>query len=141
MESAPPSNTTPTAREPLDVATTQASAISPLHTPEGKALAARAEARKRLGQTAIGIAPPAMGSNAPPEAVRPVAPSNSVAASERPTTPSKPPLPTKPPSPFTDTLVAVAPPNLPKPRAEHPLAVTTKSTTPSNVPLPGGGKV
>ena len=45
---------------------TQTSAVSPLAgTPEGDAIAARAAARKKLSQTTIGIAPPAVGSNAP----------------------------------------------------------------------------
>jgi lipopolysaccharide/colanic/teichoic acid biosynthesis glycosyltransferase len=149
VSNAPPSNAAPTAREPIDVATTQASAISPLHTPEGKALAARAEARKRLGQTTIGIAPPAMGSNAPPEArkhAEPLAPAAPRAgASERQPPPNKPPLPSsrpatpsKPPSPFTDTLVAMASPV--RTGGDHPLAATTKSTVPNNLP-PAGAKV
>jgi exopolysaccharide biosynthesis polyprenyl glycosylphosphotransferase len=61
----------PTAKEPLAVATTQTSALSPLQTPEGKAFAARIEAKKRLGQTAIGIAPPATGSHSAPDEKKP----------------------------------------------------------------------
>ncbi|MBX3203884.1 MAG: hypothetical protein KF764_02385 [Labilithrix sp.] len=68
----PVSAAPPTAKERVDVSATQASAVNPMHTPEGKA---RAAAMKRLGQTAIGIAPPALGSHGPPDAKAP-APTN-----------------------------------------------------------------
>lgn len=156
--SSAPTSVVPTAREPLGVATTQASAISPLQTPEGKALAARAEARKRLGQTAIGIAPPAIGSHAPPEAKDPAV-TNAPAARPRPeeavATPSRPPpvpatrpmapnarppVPnapmlrvSSPPSPFTDTLVAVPSPAaaLPPPPKMASIAHPLAATTKS----------
>ncbi|MBX3220753.1 MAG: exopolysaccharide biosynthesis polyprenyl glycosylphosphotransferase [Labilithrix sp.] len=145
----PVSAAPPTAKERVDVSATQASAVNPLHTPEGKA---RAAAMKRLGQTAIGIAPPALGSHGPPDAKAPAptnaaprpvsvppAPRADARASERPPAPSGPPPPSAPPpafanaSPaaFTDTLVAVAPPPLVKlgATADHPLAATTKSAS------------
>jgi lipopolysaccharide/colanic/teichoic acid biosynthesis glycosyltransferase len=111
----------PTAKEKLDVATTQASALSPLQTPEGKALAARMEAKRRLGQTAIGIAPPATGSQKPPSVRGDEA--NGTNGDAKTTSPSAAP------SPYTDTLVAMKSP-MPggKPAtADHPLAATTKS--------------
>lgn len=146
-----PTSVVPTAKEPLDVATTQASAISPLQTPEGKALAARAEARKRLGQTAIGIAPPAAGSHAPPEAKtagvttwgsRPNAAQTSPSVDAAPAPSSPPPVPaTRPMTPSAKTTAPSAPPP-PVVRASSPPSPFTDTlvAVPSPAaaaPLPG----
>lgn len=139
-----------TPKPKADVTTTQTSATSPLSNPEARA---RFEARRHLKQTTIGIAPPASGSNTPPEK-KPaeelraeIADGASLPSKPPPPLPSRPaplpsrpppPLPSKlasgasrpppagiaskpppggtrssPPSPFTDTLVAAAPPKLP----------------------------
>ncbi|MBX3227505.1 MAG: sugar transferase [Labilithrix sp.] len=52
-------------KDPTGIATTQTSLISPLQDPV--AVAARAAERAALKRTAIGIAPPAMGSKQPPK--------------------------------------------------------------------------
>ncbi|GEM_PF-256459 len=150
--------------------TTQTSATSPFAGADARA---QADAKKRLGQTVIGIAPPAMGSKGPPAqpaASKPggsLSPARTLAfgsessktaapapprpqgASDGPTSkpppaPGKPPVPSKPPpvpskpppvvvtkssppSPFTDTLVAAAPP-LP-PEVSSPPATTSRSST------------
>ncbi|MBX3215508.1 MAG: exopolysaccharide biosynthesis polyprenyl glycosylphosphotransferase [Labilithrix sp.] len=112
VKSAPPSGAPPTTKERVDVAATQASAVSPLHSPEAKA---RLEAKKRLGQTAIGIAPPAVGSHAPPGTTtggttsaspRPVSvPPPAPTASERPpaTASERPPAIERPPGTASST--------------------------------------
>lgn len=159
VKSASPASAAPTAKERADVASTQASAVSPLHTPEAKA---RLEAKKRLGQTAIGIAPPAVGSHAPPDAKPPIAtnaaprpvtvPPPPRAASEPPPAdepapgapPSTkplvpPPAPSTSPAAFTDTLVAAAPPPIDAgATADHPLAATRRSASvgPDGAPRP-----
>ena len=144
VESAPTS-VVPTVKEPLDVATTQASAISPLQTPEGKA---RAEAKKRLGQTAIGIAPPAIGSHVPPEA-KDAAVTNAPAA--RPDAPGAPGAPgvmsaaSKPP-PVPNTRPMTPSTRPPVPNAGHGAPVVRASSPPSPftdtlvaVPSPAAG--
>ncbi len=163
--SPPASVTPPTAKAALDIAATQASAVSPLQTPEGKA---REAAIKRLRQTAIGIAPPAMGSHAPPEGTssglalqaaelnaslpRPasVPPRAFASASERPPAQSKPLVPaSKPPpppstfpSPLMDTLVAGTPAAAvtASATADHPLAATRKSVAAPSPPPVGGAR-
>lgn len=114
-----PSIAAPTAKEPGIVGTTQASATSPLASAEAKA---RLDAKKRLGQTAIGIAPPAAGSKGPAQAP---AASREVSAKKTdpsPGTPSKPPpLPSRPPpapggsKPPPPNLGSKPPPPIPGP--------------------------
>lgn len=121
--SSPPTFREPSGKENPGVTTTLTSEPSPLQTPEGRAIADRLAARKKMNRTAIGIAPPAVGSQTPSEAKSPTgtnAPANGGASlpsppaaaspplgarpeagppANAPVRPSKPPLPSRPPPP------------------------------------------
>jgi exopolysaccharide biosynthesis polyprenyl glycosylphosphotransferase len=112
------------------MATTQQSLISPLQDPA--AIAERLAARKKLGSTVVGIAPPAAGSKKPPTAV--AAPTLGPASRPPPPLPSgqsKPPPSVRPPP-------SVAPQ---PPASLKPASTKTPSVPPQSVkPPPISGK-
>ena len=146
-DAAPEGTDPPKPERRAEFVTTQTSVISPLASPEAEAAAAaRIAAKKRLGQTAIGIAPPAIGSKAPPVApvVDPVANTEpfpatraQVSAEDRPRSRPAPALPSAaskpPPAPSTGKLPP-SPPSTPQVGETRPSKPPTVPPAPSTMP-------